>query len=402
MSDGVVLAQDKINLGTVFCSQVMQANRFSQDILLEVSDCMRLITLHLLSVILLCSATILLAEEFYLESPYNNPTMRFEIENDIIWSEDSNFSDGWSLQYHSTRYADWDETQQPGFIKWVGNHFPTLDDDNSIVRNTHSVGQNIITPGDIQAEIPSEGDLPYAGTLTYTLNWQRFNRKTARNFQISLGILGKEALGEPFQAFAHDDLGLGEDPKGWNTQRKTEPILNLGYQYSLRLAQFGQPTNGWGGLFELTPSVSLGNLFTAAEVGLGFRYGWNRMEGFSSVPSPPGRGIFQAALVPKPAYASPHSIEILLGIRGVGLIYTVIYDGSIVTSDDRDVERENLIATGLIGFNYHYHKLLSVRLHIEASTDFLREEGLPPPTSPNGERTATDNSYGAVIIDFYF
>ena len=130
------------------------------------------------------------AEDFYLDSPKNSGTLRFEIDNDIIWNRDSNFTNGWSLQYHTKRYASWDETKAPRFAKWIGNRFPTLDEDESIVRIGQGIGQNMITPGDLSVEVPQEGDVPYAGTLTYTINWQSFNRYKGKNFQVSLGVIG--------------------------------------------------------------------------------------------------------------------------------------------------------------------------------------------------------------------
>lgn len=341
------------------------------------------------------------AKNFYLDSSLNKGTLRFEIDNDVVWEKDSNFSNGWSLQYHTARYANWEETKAPGFIKWVGNHFPTLGDDDSIVRNGHGIGQNMFTPGDLNAEIPLEGDVPYAATLTYTLNWQNFNRQAARNFQITVGILGPEALAEELQKYLHKDLGLADDPKGWDTQRNTEPILNIGYQYPFRVAHLGKDTNDWAGQLTLAPSASLGNMATVVELSLGFRYGWNMLEGFNTFPAPPGRGFFQATYLPKPLSASPHSIEFVLGVRGTALLYSVLYDGSIITSDDRKVDRKTFIASVLAGFNYHYHKLFSVRVHVQSSTDLLEEDSIPDPPS-GGEKTKIDNSYGALIIDFHF
>ena len=69
----------------------------------------------------------------------------------------------------------------------------------------------MITPGDLNVETPQEDDLPYTGTLTYTLNWQCFNRQMARNFQVSLGLLGKESFAEQFQKVVHNDLNRGEE-----------------------------------------------------------------------------------------------------------------------------------------------------------------------------------------------
>ena len=362
---------------------------------------MRTITLGLIGALLVLFNSTLYANDFYLDSPRNKGTLRFEIDNDVVWDEDSNFSNGWSLQYHTVRYSSWDETGQPGFINWVGKHFPTLGDANSIVRNVHAIGQNIVTPGDITAEVPQEGDLPYAGTLTYTINWQSYNRRTARIFQISAGVLGEESLAEQFQKFVHNDLGAGKDPKGWDTQRKSEPILNLAYQYIWRLAHMGAYNNGWAGQLALAPVAQLGNLLTAAELGLAFRFGWNMLEGFNTFPAPPGRGLFQAMNLPKPENASPHGVEFVFGARGTWLGYSVIYDGSKLTSDERKVERENYYLAGLFGINYHYYNFLSIRLAGVVTSDILVEEFIPEPP-PGKDKTAADNSYGTLIIDFHF
>ena len=346
-------------------------------------------------------STVLYAKDFYLDSHYNKGALRFEIDNDTVWNTDSNFTNGWSLQYHTVRYLNWDEAEAPGFVKWVGNHFPTLGDEDSIVRNGHGIGQNMMTPGDLTAEIPQKGDLPYAGTLTYSLSWQSFNRRSARSLQLTAGVLGEEAFAEEFQKFVHNDMERGDDPKGWGTQRKTEPIFNIGYQYGYRLAYIGKYTDNWGGQLNLGSRVSLGNLDTSVELGLLFRFGWNILEGFGTLPSPPGVGIFQAAYIPKPAFASPHSVEVILGVSGKGVIYSVAYDGSLITSDDRDVERENFLTSGLFGLNYHYHQLFSVRVHFQATTDLIKEKSIPDPP-PGKDKTHGDLSFGALIVDFYF
>ena len=361
---------------------------------------MRKFRLYTIAVCLILFNGTLFAEDFYLDSPRNEGTLRFEINNDAFVDEDSGFSNGWSIQYHTVRYANWDESKQPGFINWVGKHFPTLNDENSIVRNAHAIGQNIITPGDLTAKVPLPGDLPYAGTLTYTLNWQSFNREKARNFQISAGVLGEESLAEEVQKFFHRLIDETK-PEGWDTQRDTEPILNLAYQHVWRLGHFGQYHNGWAGQFAMAPGASLGNLFTAVELGAAFRFGWNMFEGFNSFPAPPGRGFFTAYHIPKPATASPHGVEAVLGLRGTGLIYSVIYDGSFITDDDRDVEREDFIAAGYIGLNYHYYKLLSIRLGLNLTSDIIKEETIPDP-GPGKDKTRNDSSFGTFQIDFYF
>jgi hypothetical protein len=233
------------------------------------------------------------------------------------------------------------------------------------------------------------------------LNWQSFNRRKARNFQITAGILGEESLAEDFQKFVHVDLGLGEEPMGWDTQRDTELIVNFAYQHLWRLAHVGEYNNGWAGQITLGPSAHLGNLLTAVDLALGLRFGWNMLEGFNSVPAPPGRGFYQASYIPKPASVSPHSVEVVLGARATGLIYSVLYDGSIITDDDREVDRHNGYIAGLIGLNYHYYDVLSVRVSFEQTSDILVEESIPEPGSGK-DKTEADNSFGALLLDFHF
>lgn len=340
-------------------------------------------------------------EKFHLDSPYNEGTLRLEIDNDIIYSRDSHFTHGWSIQYHTARYGSWEETVAPTFCKWIGKHVPTLGDQDSIVRFGQGVGQIMITPEDITNPEPSVGDLPYAGTLTYSLNWQSFNRQTARNFQISAGVLGEESYAGDVHEFLHRVWGWGEDPRGWHTQRDTEPIVNLAYQHLWRLGKVGTYTNDWAGHLYMGPTALLGNLMTAIELGIGFRVGWNMQEGFNSFPAPPGAGVFQAAHIPKPETASPHGVELIVGVRGMGLLYSVMYDGSMITGDDRKVDREDFVFSGVFGLNYHYYDLFSIRLAVIRTSDILVEESLPSPR-PGQKKTDTDNSFGTVMIDFYF
>jgi hypothetical protein len=354
-----------------------------------------------LSLLMIHANTVLLAGELHLDSERNTRTLRFEIDNDLVWNDDSGFTNGWSLQYHSVRSASWDNADTMGWIKWIGNHFGTLHDDDALVRTCHGVGQNMITPGDIQAKIPQDDDLPYAGTLTYTLSWQNFNRRKAANFQISAGVLGKESLAEQFQKLVHNELGLGEEPNGWDTQRDTEPILNVGYQYAWSPVNFGRYNNGWATQVTVAPSASLGNLFTAAEVFVAIRIGWNMLEGFNSYPAPPGRGFFQASYLAKPESASPHGVELVLGGRCTGLLYSVIYDGSLITGDDRDVDRNNFYFAAGVGLYYHYYDCLSIRATIQRATDLIDSESIPNPL-PGREKTDPDISYGSLMIDIHF
>ncbi len=345
--------------------------------------------------------TALFADDFYLDRSVYKNTLRFEIDNDVLLNEDSNFSNGWSFQYHSACYASWEDTGAPKFVNWVGNHLPSFGDDESIVLYGQGVGQNMITPGDLTNPNPPPGDLPYAGTLTYTLNWQKFNQRSAQIFQATVGILGKESLAQQFQEIVHENLGLGESPQGWDSQRDTEPILNLAYAHFYSLMHIGSYTDGWAVQLSLAPAAYLGNLSTAVEMGLGIRFGWNMQEGFNAFPAPPGLGFYTNMLIPKPEVSSPHGVELVIEGKATGLIYSVVYDGSVITSDDRNIDYENFVVSGMIGLNYHYYRFFSIRLAFVQETDLLIEDSLPP-TQPGDEKTRLDNSYSTFMIDFHF
>ncbi|SCX76395.1 lipid A deacylase LpxR family protein [Desulfoluna spongiiphila] len=338
---------------------------------------------------------------FHLRSPYNTGIFRFEIDNDAVWKKDSNFSNGWSLQYHTPCYDGWDVADVPGLVAWVGTHVPSMDAGDAIVRYSYGVGQNMLTPGDLSMETVRNGDLPYAGTVTVSANWQSFNRDVARNLQVSVGLLGRQSFAKEFQTFVHNDLGMGKNPKGWGGQRKTEPLINLGYQYVRRLAYVGRYTNGWAGQLAIEANATLGNLYTSVGSGLSARFGWNIQEGFGPAPAPPGVGFYQAAFLPKPAFASPHSIEMVLGASGTGLIYSTLYDGSRLTDDDREVSREDVMGAWLMGVNYHYFELFSIRAHFQVSTKLLKED-LIPNALPGKKKTHGDVSFGALMVDVYF
>ncbi len=176
---------------------------------------------------------------------------------------------------------------------------------------------------------------------------------------------------------------------------------NIAYGYGRCLADRGTYTNGWAGQLLLSPMVYCGNLITGIDLALGVRCGWNIQEGFSVFPAPPGYGFFGNTLIPKPETASPHGVELILAAKALSMFYSVFFDGSIITDDDRDVDRETFAFAGMIGLNYHYYGLFSIRMAILHETDMLVESSLPD-ASPGEDKTGTDNSYGALMLDFHF
>lgn len=361
----------------------------------------RLTLILSLIILLTVSLKISAASEYHLDSVNNIRTIRFEMDNDSISDRDSHFTSGWSLQYHSLLYDSWENLSAPDFIRWIGLHLPTLNRTDSVVRHSFSIGQTAFTPEDLSKANPQAGELPYSGTLTGSLNWQSFNRNSARNFQISIGILGEESLSGKLHRFSHNDLDMGNDPEGWDSQRETEPLLNLAYHYNYTLARSENLNDRWGWHLALGTGASIGNLTTDAKIDFILRYGFNIIEGFTVTPTPPGLGVFHSAQIPKSVTNFPHSFEIVMGIGATALLYSVIYDGSLITSDDRDVARKDTMLNGLFGLNYQYRNSFSVHAYFQISTDLLESNAIPSHSS-GGDQTFPDPSYAAISLDYHF
>lgn len=121
-------------------------------------------------------------------------------------------------------------------------------------------------------------------------------------FELDLGVIGPEALGEDTQTWWHKVTDYAE-PRGWDHQIKLEPALQL---FLTRSIQVGFRNEDYWGL-DIVPHgrVALGNVYIYGEVGTLFRAGYNLpseyivspMESFSTHPSydPPDWSVYAFA-----------------------------------------------------------------------------------------------------------
>ena len=100
----------------------------------------------------------------------------------------------------------------------------------------------------------------------------------SKNFEINLGIIGRESYAEEAQTEIHRARGFPL-PNGWDNQLKTEPGLALRYS---RLWLFRAANEGKAA--DLIPhyGASLGNVATYANAGITLRAGYNIPEDFGA------------------------------------------------------------------------------------------------------------------------
>lgn len=274
---------------------------------------------------------------------------RFEFDNDIIGESDDFFSAGWSLQRHDPYQESWSDFSLTHPSRWISEHVPGIGGgDGLFVRRGFSIGQIIQTPADLSQTELIEDDVPYAGVLGVAESWTALNDQCLNTFQIYLGVLGPASLAEEVQTFVHTDLGLGDDPKGWDNQLDNEPILNLSYLTARKLAATGS-RDGFGADLSGSGSLGLGNLFTHAQLGLGTRFGWRMPPGFTHVPDVPGRGV---AVEPglDPGTEGLTRLYVTVVARGSAIAYTVLLDGNTF-EDSHHVDYDPYLAQLITGIH---------------------------------------------------
>lgn len=101
--------------------------------------------------------------------------------------------------------------------------------------------QLMVTPTDISKREFQPDDYPYAGALFFTHGLTSYNplKKYSFSTQIILGIRGPASGAEQLQKFIHRVMDFDE-PKGWDNQLKTSPLVNLDFTAEKQLWEAGR------------------------------------------------------------------------------------------------------------------------------------------------------------------
>ena len=154
---------------------------------------------------------------------------RFEMDNDIFFGSDNQFSNGWGFRIFSARAQDWDTLDgPPAWILEFGKHFPGLDGKHLNARTGFAVGQIINTPSDIERTDLIDNDVPYVGLLAGQMSWMAFSDVDLRAVEMTLGTIGQASLGEQGQNLIHTATG-SDIAQGWGNQVSDEVVFNFNY-----------------------------------------------------------------------------------------------------------------------------------------------------------------------------
>lgn len=273
--------------------------------------------------------------------------LSFSYENDLIGNgTDQYYTSGVRLTYFNTN------TDVPDFIDDIATALPGFHI-NAATSTFFTLGQNLFTPTHIRQRTADPDDRPWSAWLYGSVGLATLTNNHFDEFELTLGVIGPEALGEQTQKFIHRHVTDSPIPKGWSNQLDFEPGVILSWQRRWPRGPDGLWYADVGQDFRLNvqPSVkaSVGNVYTYAGGGLMLTLGPHKdilQDTPPRVrPAMAGTGYFTA---PDPGW----NWYLFAGIDGRAVARNIFLDGNSFDDDSPSVDKKLLVADGVAGIAF--------------------------------------------------
>jgi lipid A 3-O-deacylase len=309
-------------------------------------------------------------KESYRTNPYEN-YLSFSYENDLIGDgNDKYYTNGVRMTYYNI------DTDLPDFMLRWADAIPGFDL-NDATSTFFTLGQNMYTPSDITKATPQKGDRPYAAWLYGSAGLSTTTEDHVDELELTLGVVGPEALGEQIQKMIHTHVTDSPTPKGWANQLDTEPGVILSWQ-----RRWPRGPNGdwhldfWDFRLNAEPNinVALGNIYTYAGTGLMFTFGpyQDTLQDTPPrvKPAMSGSGYFD---VPDQNW----SWYLFAGVDGRAVARNIFLDGNTFDNDSPNVDKKILVGDAMAGIAF---TLYDYRLSYTANYRTKEFDGQPDDT----------------------
>ncbi len=231
----------------------------------------------------------------------------------------------------------------PDFIYAIADAVPFMEP-NEMTAISYSLGHNLYTPSDITVKAAQPDDRPYAAFLYGSAGLTTLKDDHIDEVEMTLGVIGPAALGEPIQKFIHENISDSPAPQGWDHQLKNEPGLMISAQR--RWPKMWETE--WGALdVSAGPyaGATLGNIYTYGNGGLTLMIspqssGWQGMP-IRVRPSMPGSGFFA---LPEDGI----DWTLFAGVEGRAMARNIFLDGNTF-ADSQSVDKEPFVGDANIG-----------------------------------------------------
>ncbi len=283
-------------------------------------------------------------------------------ENDLFGGTDRNYSNG--LRIERVTPAN---RVTPG-LKWVADRIPFLDLDRTELRQGFALSHTIFTPEDITLVDPDPTDRPYAGWLYLSGTVVATTGDIQDILQVNLGVVGPSAGGKFVQENWHDLINAIE-PRGWESQLKDEPGLEITAQRMKRFDGPGLPL-GLESDLETHGGVTLGNVRTYASVGTTARIGWDLSADFGPPrirPALAGAGVFD----PNQKWGG----YLFAGIEARAVGRDMFLDGNLWRDGPRVTDRRDLVGDMQAGIAVNRGNVQVALTYVHRTEEFKAQAG---------------------------
>lgn len=297
-------------------------------------------------------------------------TFVFYLENDFFSGTDRHYTNAVKFSYISKDLRK--ENNGDGLPSWARRVLEkTRISDREIFHHNIAVslGQNIYTPREISEEALIEDDRPYAGWTYLSTALQSQSQNVLNSLELSLGIVGPSALAEESQEIFHGWFETTE-PEGWDNQLKDEPGLMLTFQrFQRSLHQSVGDRFAW----DVIPhaGLTLGNVFTYANLGSEVRFGYNLPADFGTSLIRPGGGTSIPVSMADPRLKSrmDFSWSLFAGFDGRAVARNIFLDGNTFR-DSHSVDKKYFVADVYAGISLVYKKIRLTYTQVYRTEEF--------------------------------
>ncbi len=251
----------------------------------------------------------------------------FYIENDSRFvggpGTDNGYSNGLKVSYI---YA---QNRIPNWSRRLVERTPFLDQKLKIAKVNFgiSLGHQIFTPSDTQAEELVVNDRPYAGFLYLGFALSLKKEFSEQFFEVALGTVGPSSLAETVQNGYHRLIDIPQS-RGWKNGLNDEPVIRVNYQHRIKTIKKEH--------IEFIPfyGLGIGNVMVAAHAGGLVRLGFHLPNTFgSSRPSASNGNSFISSSLRDDSKKT--SYYIFGGLRGNLVARNLFLDGNTLRNSHR-------------------------------------------------------------------
>ena len=268
----------------------------------------------------------------------------------------------WGLRVSYTPNSsnpDWFQGVRP-YLFWI--------DPKATVRDSYSVEQDALTASAL-AKREGRTVRPHVGYLAFNARLAAQRKLASRwqqidNIDLAAGLVGPASGARVVHDFLHELIG--EETDAWE-QIKSEPFLNLNYEYSHRLFLF-EPSIIPNFEFHPYAGVALGNALTYGSLGLNLRFGSNL---FRDLGAPRQRVLLSGENFVDPG--DYWAWNVFLGMEGRAIAHSVFLDGNAF-QNSLSVDKNNFVYDVQLGLEGGYGAYRLSFMNVYRSREFKGQQ----------------------------